>query len=42
MKLLNDYDMTIQYHQDKASVVEDGLSQKTLSIGDLDDLRVSR
>ncbi|WMV32386.1 hypothetical protein MTR67_025771 [Solanum verrucosum] len=32
MELLKDYDMTIQYHPDKANVVADALSQKAMSM----------
>ncbi|WMV46160.1 hypothetical protein MTR67_039545 [Solanum verrucosum] len=35
MKLLKDYDVTIQYHPSKANVVADALSRKTVSMGSL-------
>ena len=42
MKLLKDYDVTIQYHLGKANVVADPLSQKTVSMGSLACLSVSK
>lgn len=33
MELLKDYNVTIQFHPSKASVVEDALSIKVVSIG---------
>lgn len=34
------YDMTILYHPDKANVVADALSSKSVSIGSLTSIRV--
>ncbi|WMV33265.1 hypothetical protein MTR67_026650 [Solanum verrucosum] len=42
MKLLKDYDMTIQYHPCKANVVADALSRKAVSMGSLVCLGVSK
>ena len=42
MQLMKDYDVTIQYHPGKANVVADVLSQKSISMGSLSFLRVSR
>lgn len=42
MELLKDYDITIQYHPGKANVVEDALSQKTVSMDSLACLSVSK
>ncbi|WMV18244.1 hypothetical protein MTR67_011629, partial [Solanum verrucosum] len=42
MKLLKDYDVTIQYHPGKVNVVVDALSRKTVSMGSLPCLSVSK
>ncbi|WMV13979.1 hypothetical protein MTR67_007364 [Solanum verrucosum] len=42
MELLKYYDVTIQYHTGKANVVADALSQKTVSMGSLACLGVSK
>jgi len=42
MELLKDYDVTIQYHPGKANVVTDALSRKTVSMGSLACLSVSK
>ena len=33
MKLLKDYDLTIQYHLGKANILGDTFSRKTISMG---------
>ncbi|KAH0653103.1 hypothetical protein KY290_031391 [Solanum tuberosum] len=42
MELLKDYDVTIQYHPGKANVVADFFSQKTVSMGSLACLSVTK
>ncbi|WMV14143.1 hypothetical protein MTR67_007528, partial [Solanum verrucosum] len=42
MKSFKDYDVTIEYHLGKANVVADALSQKTVSMGSLACLGVSK
>lgn len=42
MELLKDYDMFILYHLCKSSVVENTLSRKLMSMGNLACLEVSR
>lgn len=42
MKLLKDYDVTIQYYLSKVSMVVDALSQKLISIDSLACLGVTR
>lgn len=35
MKLLKDYDITIQYYKDKANIVADALNTKAVTMGSL-------
>ncbi|WMV14704.1 hypothetical protein MTR67_008089 [Solanum verrucosum] len=42
IELLKDYDVTIQYHPRKANVVTDALSRKTVSMGSLACLSVTK
>ncbi|WMV25994.1 hypothetical protein MTR67_019379, partial [Solanum verrucosum] len=42
MELIKDYDVTIQYHSGKANVVANALNRKTVSIGSLACLGVSK
>ena len=42
MELFKDYDVTIQYHSVKANIVADALSEKAVSMGNLDYLSVSK
>ena len=42
MKLLKDYDVTIQYHSGKADIVADAFSTKVVSIGSLASSSVSK
>ena len=42
MELLKDYDVTIQYHPGKANMVADALNRKTVSMGSLACLSVSK
>ena len=42
MELLKDYDVTIQYHPGKANVVADTLSRKTVVMGNLAYLSVTK
>ena len=40
--LLNDYDVTIQYHPNKASIVADSFSRKPVNLGSLAYLSVTK